>query len=122
MRPSIPDEKFERRNVRRYIFCVGLAVILSQCWIWPGITVRIIAGFVGLAAGFAIATALEKLDVQYHKCSKCGARIGLGEPGVVNTARIILTCPNCNIDWDLGLPAVKSDAQKRLDGDFDNRY
>lgn len=111
------DESFERWNARRFYLCAALGIILSQCWPWPNLVVRLSVAVPGFIAGYYLAAGVEWLAVALHRCPRCRTRIGapLGMLG----AEVILRCVNCQTDWDLGIRQSKKEDQEdnaRRDG------
>jgi len=104
LRPKL-DEAFERKNAWRfYGFLIG-AVVLSQCWLWEGVVARLVAAGVGVVVGFVLASLWEKVAVWLYRCPNCRTRIGRPLSHYRKGDRVIMHCPECMMQWDLGLRA-----------------
>ena len=105
------DESFERWNARRFYLCTGLGIVLSQCWPWEGILIRLAMAVPGFMAGYFVASCVEWIAVALHRCPRCRAHIGapLGTLG----PDAILRCVNCDTDWDLGIRQTKKEDRRR---------
>ncbi|HVT82320.1 MAG TPA: hypothetical protein VHM90_16880, partial [Phycisphaerae bacterium] len=97
------DQSFERRNLIRFYGLLAAGIAFSQCWPWPGFGYRIVAAAAGFVLGFGIAGILEKGAVWRYRCPKCHRRIGRSTHHFSRWDKIVIRCPRCQINWDLGI-------------------
>ena len=97
------DKCFGRRYFLSGVFYFFLVLFLVSAGVWlyrynvmASVPVFLMGGIF-----FCIGAICEARKLRRYKCPACGKRLSL--PDVVPDEKIIYTCEDCQIKWDVGL-------------------